>query len=122
MGPTFFVLCVGGAWCSHSLNGLLGGWGGVGGILNSLVSHWVVSQLQSQRERERESLLCFYAYACLRVSLRILLVSALSLSLILCINYSVKFMRHFIRILLQVLAPSLHHHFLSFYNAIEVIF
>lgn len=50
------------------------------------------------------------------------IISLCSLSLILCINYSVKFMRHFIRILLQVLAPSLNYHFLSFYNAIEVIF
>ena len=103
---------------------------GLGGILNSLVSDWVVSpsRLQSQRERESLSLSIMLA---LRVSLRILLlVSLLSLSLSLshthtCIYYSVKFMRHFIRTLLSFCfssAPSLNDHFWSFYNAILIFF
>lgn len=48
------------------LERIVGG-GGVGGILNSLVSHWVVSQLQSHRERERVyyAFMLMLAYECL---------------------------------------------------------
>lgn len=60
------------------LERIVGG-GGVGGYIKfSCQSLGCLSTPES--ERKRESLLCFYAYACLRVSLRILLVSALSLS------------------------------------------